>query len=114
MKKIEAYVPSESLREVREAMINAGAQGILILSGKGKGKGERPMVGGARGTGRRVAEYNTIDSITGVVDDTIVEKVVSAILQAASTGSKGDGKIFVSNVEEAIDIGSKQKGSSAL
>ena len=49
-----------------------------------------------------------------VVDDSKVDEIVSAILAAASTGNKGDGKIFITSVEESVDIGSKQKGSSSL
>ena len=49
-----------------------------------------------------------------VVDDSIADAVVSAITNAASTGSKGDGKIFITSVDEVVDIGSKKKGTEAL
>jgi len=48
------------------------------------------------------------------VDDSKVDAIVSAITAAASTGSKGDGKIFISTIDETVDIGSKEKGSNAL
>lgn len=114
MKRVEALVPSDRLREVREALKNVGVTGILITSGKGQGKGDRPMVGGGRGTGRHIAEYNAIECVMTVVDDSLVDKVVDAILDAASTGSKGDGKIFVTDIVMAADIGTKSKGTGAL
>jgi len=49
-----------------------------------------------------------------VVDDSLVDKVISAIIDAAGTGSAGDGKIFVTTIDDAIDIGSKQKGVHAI
>jgi len=114
MKKIEAIIPSDKLRAVQEAIKNTGVGGILILTGKGQGKGQRPEMTSGRGTGRYIAEYNSIESIMTVVDDSKVDAIVSAIIDTASTGSKGDGKIFVTTVEESIDIGSKQKGSGSL
>ncbi len=114
MKKIEALVPSDKLREVKEAIKKSGSGGLLVVAGKGQGKGERPEVSGQRGTGRHIAEYNAIESVMTVVDDSIADAVVSAITNAASTGNKGDGKIFITSVDEVVDIGSKKKGTDAL
>lgn len=114
MKRIEILIPGDRLREVREAVKKSGAGGFLIVSGKGQGKGERPSVGGGRGTARHVAEYNSIESVMTVVDDSKVSAVVNAVLDSTSSGSKGDGKIFITTVEDAYDIGSKQKGTSAI
>jgi nitrogen regulatory protein P-II 1 len=72
------------------------------------------MVESSRGTTRHVAEYNEVDSIVTIIDESEVDAVIAAIVNASGTGSKGDGKIFVSKVDEVIDIGSKQKGSLAL
>lgn len=114
MKRIEALVPSDRLREVREAINKSGAGGFFVATGKGQGKGDRPEVRGSRGTSRYIAEYNAIESVMTVVDDSKAEQVISAILDATSTGGKGNGKIFVTTIDEAYDIGSKQKGTSAL
>lgn len=114
MKRIEILIPGDKLREAREAVIKLGAGGFLAISGKGQGKGERPSVGGGRGTSRHIAEYNPIESIMTVVDDSKVSAIVNAVLEATSTGSSGDGKIFVTTVEDAYDIGTKQKGTSAI
>jgi len=60
------------------------------------------------------AEFNTKNYVFTVVDDSLVDKVISAIIDAAGTGSAGDGKIFVTTIDDAIDIGSKQKGVHAI
>ncbi len=109
MKRIEAMIPSMKRSEVTEKILEAGAHGVTIVEGRGKGAGERPMVGGARGTARYIAGYNRIDTITTIVNDSILDSVISAILDVAHTGSKGDGMIFVSTVEEAYKIGPKEK-----
>lgn len=114
MKRIEAFIQSDKLDSVIEAVEKQGAGGITILQARGRGKGDRPMVGGARGTGRHVAQFNTLDAIITVVDDSKVNPVIEAITKFAGTGSKGDGKIFVSSIDEAIDIGSNKKGQEAL
>ena len=114
MKKIEAFVRVDKTSLVVDAIKKAGAKGLTIFSGKGQGKGERPMVESSRGTTRHVAEYNEIDLIVTVVNEPEADTIISAIFNAAGTGSKGDGKIFISNVDDAIDIGSKQKGGLAL
>ncbi len=109
MKRIDAMVPSMRRNEVIDVILKAGAQGVTLVESRGKGAGERPMVGGARGTAKFIAGYNRIDTITTVVDDSKVKSVVSAIMNAANRGSKGDGMIFVSAVEEAYKISTKEK-----
>ena len=95
---------------VIEAIIKAGVSGVTVAETRGKGEGERPLVGGARGTAKYVAEYNRTDTITTIVDDSKVDAVVKAIMDAARTGAKGDGKVFVSTVDESYDIATGQKG----
>lgn len=112
MKRIEAMVPTIKRKRVVDAIINAGAGGVTIAEARGKGSADRPFVGGARGTAKYIAEYNRIDSITTIVEDSQLEAVISAIMKEAHTGSKGDGKIFVSTVEEAYDITTQQKGKA--
>lgn len=109
MKRIDAMIPSIKQSEVVESILKAGAQGVTVVEGKGKGAGERPMVGGARGTAKYVAGFNRTDTITTIVNDSKLESVVSTIIDVAHTGSKGDGMIFVSTVEEAYKIGTKEK-----
>ena len=112
MKRIEAFVPTIKRSVVVNAAIKAGSGGVTVAETRGRGAGERPMIRGARGTARYISEYNRTDTITTIVDDSKVDSVVNAILDAAHTGSKGDGKIFVVPVEESYDIGTKQKGTA--
>ncbi len=109
MKRIDAMVPSMRRSAVIDSILQAGAEGVTLVESRGKGAGERPMVGGARGTAKFIAGYNRIDTITTVVNDSKVDAVVSAIMTAAHRGSKGEGMIFVSAVEEAYKIGTKEK-----
>ena len=97
-------------REVIKAIMNAGVSGVTVAETRGRGAGERPVVGKARGTAKYVAEYNRTDTITTIVDDSKVDAVVNAIMDAAHTGEKGDGKIFVSAVDESYDIATRKKG----
>jgi nitrogen regulatory protein P-II 1 len=109
MQRIDAMVPSMKRNEVVDAILKAGAHGVTIVESRGKGAGERPMVGGARGTARYIAGYNRIDTITTVVDASKLDAVVSAIIDTAYTGHNGDGMIFVSTIDEAYKIGTKEK-----
>jgi len=112
MKKIEAMVPSLRRKDVVDSILNAGAQGITLVESRGKGNGERLMVRGARGTAKYIADYNRIDTITTIVDDSQVDSIVSTIMKVAYRGNNGDGVIFVSTIDEAYQIGTKSKISS--
>ena len=109
MKRIDAMIPSLKRNDVIDSILKAGAQGVTIVESKGRGAGERPVVGGARGTEKYIAEYNRTDTITTIVNDSKLDAVTSAIIDIAHTGSKGDGMIFVSTVDEAHKIGTKEK-----
>jgi nitrogen regulatory protein P-II 1 len=102
MKKIEAIIKPFKLDDVKEEIIKAGVTGITIVDVKGFGrqKGHTELYRGA--------EYN-VDflpkvKLTVVVKDEIAENVIEAIISNARTGKIGDGKIFVSNIENAIRI----------
>jgi len=111
MKRIEVFIPAENLKKVVDAISKIQVGGITVGKCLGRGTGERPWIGGTKG---QQIDFNAIDSVVTVVNDSQVEEMVSAILSVAHTGAKGDGKIFVTNVEEAIDIATKEKGSKAL
>jgi len=114
MKRVEAVIATEKVSAVNDALKKAGVGGVTVLDGKGRGAGSREQVSAARGTGFYVPEFHSRTSIMTVVDDSKVDAAINAILGAASTGSPGDGKIFVSTVEDAVDIGSKKRGSGAV
>jgi nitrogen regulatory protein P-II 1 len=114
MKRIEAIVHSEKIPELNEQLKKIGLSGCTIVDGKGRGKGEKPVVQSGRGTGKFTSEFSARANLSTVVDDSEVDKVVKTILDTVSTGSPGDGKIFISTVAEAIDIGTQKRGNGAL
>ena len=103
-------VPNVKRKAVCEAIIKAGAGGVTISETRGKGAGTRPTFTGAKGTTRYVAEYSRTDTITTIVDDSKVNAIVKAVMNTVHTGAKGDGKIFVSPIDETYDITTGQKG----
>jgi nitrogen regulatory protein PII len=108
MKRIEAIVQSEVAKEVVRAIRKAGVGGVTLVQSLGQGAGERPEIGG------RQIEFNSTDVIVTIVQDSIVNNIVSVIMDTAHTGKKGDGKIFVMNVEESYDISTKEKSSGLI
>ncbi len=114
MKRVDAVIATEKVSVVNDALRKVGVGGVTVMTGRGRGAGHREMVSSGRGTGAYVPEFHSRSSISTVVDDSKVDAVVNAILNAASTGSPGDGKIFISKVEDAIDVGSKKKGTEAI
>ena len=114
MKRIEAIVQEGKLSNIVNALKISEVGGVTITQSRGIGAGERPMLRGARGTAKFEAAYNRIATVVTIVDDSKVDAVVSAIMNAVSTGTAGDGKIFITNVEEAFDIATKQSGKNIL
>jgi nitrogen regulatory protein PII len=112
MKKIEAIIKPFKIEEVRDALTELGLQGMTTIDVKGFGrqKGHTEIYRGS--------EY-TVDFIPKiivlvVVADALVESAVSAIIKAAKTGAVGDGKIFVSTIEEAVRIRTEEVGERAI
>ena len=112
MKKIEAVIKPFKLDEVKDALNDVGLQGITVVEAKGFGrqKGHTELYRGAE----YVVDFLPKVKIEVVLEDHLVERAVEAIQQAAHTGRIGDGKIFVSSVEEAIRIRTGEKGSDAI
>jgi len=112
MKKIEAIIKPFKLDEVKEALHEVGLQGITVIEAKGFGrqKGHTELYRGAE----YVVDFLPKVKIELVVDDAMVEGAVEAIQQAAHTGRIGDGKIFISSVEEAIRIRTGETGPEAV
>ncbi len=112
MKKIEAIIKPFKLDEVKEALQGVGIQGITVTEAKGFGrqKGHTELYRGAE----YVVDFLPKVKIEVVVDDSLVDKAVEAIQNAARTGRIGDGKIFISTIEQAIRIRTGESGSEAL
>ena len=113
MKQIEATIQATKIAAVTEA-INDIVGGFTILEGKGRGSGIRQQIRSGRGTGSITAEYNEVATVSTVVNDSDVEKISTAIANAAYTGKGGDGIVIVSNVESVLNIASKKSGTEAL
>ena len=114
MKRVEAIISNEKVLELNEALKKAGLGGWTIFESRGRGKGAKPMIESSRGTSRYVSEFSVRANVVTVVADSQVEKVVNTILDAVGTGSAGDGKIFISSVSDAADIGTKKRGEDAV
>ena len=112
MKKIEAIIRPSRLEAVKNALEELGYPGITVWEVKGHGK-QRGLTEQWRGREYRV-EYLSKVWLALIVDDTQAEQVIEAILDNAGTGEIGDGKIFVSSVEDAIRVRTRERGSEAL
>ena len=112
MKKIEAIIKPFKLDEVKEALHEVGLQGLTVIEAKGFGrqKGHTELDRGAE----YVVDFLPKVKIEVVLEDRLVERAIEAIMQAAATGRIGDGKIFVTTVEEAIRIRTGEKGADAI
>ena len=112
MKKIEAVIKPFKLDEVKEALHEAGLQGMTVTEVKGFGhqKGHTELYRGAE----YVVDFLPKVKIELVVDDNLVDRAVQAIQDAAHTGRIGDGKIFILPVEDAIRIRTGERGPDAV
>ena len=113
MKRVEAIIPEDKLEPVFHSLAQLDIGGFTYFTVKGRGKRPRPQVASGRG-GRFESAYNVNTSIIVVVPDNKLDKVVDAITSHASTGLAGEGKIFISNVDDTVDIGTKKRGESSL
>lgn len=112
MKKIEAIIKPFKLDEVKDALNEIGIQGITVseVKGFGRQKGHTELYRGAE----YVVDFLPKVKMEIVVSDNLVLKVIETIQNTARTGRIGDGKIFVTNVEEAIRIRTGEKGEVAV
>jgi nitrogen regulatory protein P-II 1 len=112
MKKIEAIIKPFKLDEVKESLQEIGIQGLSVIEVKGFGrqKGHTELYRGAE----YVVDFLPKVKIEVALDDDQVESAIAAIIDAAKTDKIGDGKIFVSTIEQAIRIRTGESGSEAL
>jgi nitrogen regulatory protein P-II 1 len=112
MKKIEAIIKPFKLDEVKEALQEIGLQGITVLEAKGFGrqKGHTELYRGAE----YVVDFLPKVKIEVVLSDEMLDKAVDAIQKADKTGRIGDGKIFISNIDNAIRIRTGETGADAI
>ena len=112
MKKIEAIIKPFKLDEVKDALANIGIYGMTVWEAKGFGrqKGHTELYRGAE----YVIDFLPKVKIEIVVDDSMVEKAIDAIVKAARTGRIGDGKIFIIPVDDVIRIRTGERGTEAI
>ena len=112
MKKIEAIIKPFKLDEVKEKLHEVGIKGITVIEAKGFGrqKGHTELYRGAE----YVVDFLPKVKIEVVMEDSLLDAAVEAIQQTAHTGRIGDGKIFISKIEEAIRIRTGETGPDAL
>ena len=112
MKKIEAIIKPFKLEEVKEALAEVGVQGMTVTEVKGFGrqKGHTEIYRGSEYT----VDFLPKVKIEIVVDDAQAENVAAVIVKSANTGKIGDGKVFISTIEQAIRIRTGETGSAAV
>jgi len=112
MKKIEAIIKPFKLEEVKENLGIAGIHGLTVqeVKGFGRQKGHTELYRGAE----YIVDFLPKVKIELVVSDKLLDKAIDAILSSAKTGRIGDGKIFVSNLEQVIRIRTGEKGDKAI
>jgi len=112
MKKIEAVVKPFKLDEVRESLSEIGVTGLTVTEVKGFGrqKGHTELYRGAE----YVVDFLPKVKVEVILGDAMVERAIEAIVKAARTGKIGDGKIFVTNVEQVVRIRTGESGDAAI
>lgn len=112
MKKIEAYIRPEQLEDVKEALKSLNVNGISVtqIMGSGCQRGYREFVRGTE------VDYNFLKKIKIelVVSDSRLEEILDKIVETAKTGQIGDGKIFISEIQDALRIRTGERGEAAL
>ena len=112
MKKIDAIIKPFKLEDVKEALAELGVEGMTVTEVKGFGrqKGHTEIYRGSEYT----VDFLPKIKLEIVLADGMVDTAVAAIVKAAKTGKIGDGKVFVSNIEEAVRIRTEEKGELAV
>jgi nitrogen regulatory protein PII len=112
MKKIEAVIKPFKLEEVKDALADIGVEGMTVseVKGFGRQKGHTEIYRGSEYT----VDFLPKIKIEVVITDSLAEQAVAAIVKAAKTGKIGDGKVFVSPVEEAVRIRTDETGDKAV
>lgn len=114
MKRLDILIPHERLGDVNELLHKHKVGGMSFYEIKGRGRAKREPVAVGRGVMRYTPEFAFRTKIEVLVPDTAAREIIDEVLKVISTGSASDGKIFVYDVAEAYDIGSKERGDTAL
>ena len=104
MKKIEAIVPTTRRDAVIAAIKKNGVGGVTVYHVQGQGAQDPPLVG----------QYFSRDMVICVIDDPKLDDILDSIANVACTGTKGDGKVFVTTIDDALDICTRKRGTSSI
>ena len=112
MKKIEAIIKPFKLEEVKDALAEVGIEGMTVVEVKGFGrqKGHTEIYRGSEYT----VDFLPKIKLEVVISDELAEQAVEAVVKAAKTGKIGDGKVFISTIDEAVRIRTEEKGVKAI
>lgn len=114
MKRIDLIIPHERLRDLNDLMREHDVGGLTFYDIKGRGRTKQQPVAVGRGVMRYVPEFGSRVKVEVLVSNEKVKRIVDDIFANIGTGSVSDGKIFVYDVSEAYDIGSRESGDDAL
>ena len=114
MQKVEAIIRPDRLNHVKDALADAGLVGINVTQVTGRGAQRGIEIGGPRGGGSYVVDMLPKVKLEMVVADSDVERSIEIIIESARTGNIGDGKIFITQVTDAVRIRTGERGDIAL
>ena len=114
LKRIDLIIPLERLRDLNDLLHEHNVGGLTFYDVKGRGRTRQEPVAVGRGVMRYVPEFGSLMKVEVLVSKEKMKPLIDDILAKIGTGSLSDGKIFVYDVSEAYDIGSKESGDNAL
>ncbi len=114
MKRIDLIIPHERLHEVNDLLRKHQVGGLTVYDVKGRGRAKHEPVAIGRGVMRYIPEFGSRTKIEVVVSDLNSKSIIEDVLKLISTGAASDGKVFVYDVAEAYDIGSKEQGEKSI
>jgi nitrogen regulatory protein P-II 1 len=114
LKRIDLIIPHERLRDLNDLMREHDVGGLTFYDIKGRGRTRQEPVAVGRGVMRYVPEFGSRMKVEVLVSDEKVKRIIDDIFVKIGTGAVSDGKIFIYDVSEAFDIGTKESGDEAL
>jgi nitrogen regulatory protein P-II 1 len=114
MKKLDVIIAHERISEVNDILHQHKVGGMTFYDIRGRGRSKYELVDAGRGTRRYLPEFSSWTKIEILVADPQAKKIIDDILNVISTGSASEGKIFVYDIAEAYDIGTKETGDQAI
>ena len=115
MKKVEIHTKNEFMKSILDALKKMEVGGITVEQVRGRGQSDLQMVRGLRGTAKFVAIFNSRNLIYTIVNDDKVERIVKTVLDIVQKDeTESFGKIFITNVEDAVDLSTGKRGTDAI